>query len=30
MAIKMIAVGGPHPTTSYREVLKDPNIDVCV
>ena len=19
-----------HPTTSYREVLKDPNIDVCV
>ena len=27
---KMIVVGGPHPTTSYREVLKDPNIDVCV
>lgn len=27
---KMIVVGGPHPTTSYGEVLKDPNIDVCV
>ncbi len=27
---KMIVVGGPHPTTSYSEVLKDRNIDVCV
>ena len=23
-------VGGPHPTTSYAEVLKDKNIDMCV
>ena len=22
-------VGGPHPTTSYQEVLDDKNIDVC-
>ena len=27
---KMIIVGGPHPTTSYQEVLKDQNIDLCV
>ena len=27
---KTIIVGGPHPTTSYEEVLKDKNIDVCV
>ncbi|OUX54551.1 MAG: hypothetical protein CBE47_00470 [Pelagibacteraceae bacterium TMED287] len=27
---KMIVAGGPHPTTSYNEVLKDKNIDVCV
>ena len=27
---KMIIVGGPHPTTSYKEVLNDKNIDVCV
>ena len=27
---KMILVGGPHPTTSYQEVLNDKNIDVCV
>jgi len=27
---KMIIVGGPHPTTSYEEVLKDKNIDLCV
>tara|TARA_B100000900_G_scaffold411754_1_gene432079 strand:+ start:234 stop:1895 length:1662 start_codon:yes stop_codon:yes gene_type:complete len=26
---KTIVVGGPHPTTSYNEVLKDRNIDVC-
>ena len=26
----MIIAGGPHPTTSYEEVLKDKNIDVCV
>ena len=26
----MIIVGGPHPTTSYKEVLNDKNIDVCV
>ncbi len=26
----MIVVGGPHPTTSYQEVLEDKNIDVCV
>ena len=26
----MILVGGPHPTTSYQEVLKDKNIDLCV
>ncbi len=27
---KMIVTGGPHPTTSYNEVLKDKNIDACV
>ena len=27
---KTIIVGGPHPTTSYEEVLKDKNIDLCV
>ena len=27
---KMIIVGGPHPTTSSEEVLKDQNIDLCV
>ena len=27
---KMIIAGGPHPTTSYNEVLKDQNIDLCV
>ena len=27
---KMLIVGGPHPTTSYNEVLKDTNIDACV
>jgi len=27
---KTIVVGGPHPTTSYEEVLKDKNIDMCV
>ena len=27
---KMIITGGPHPTTSYKEVLKDNNIDLCV
>ena len=27
---KMIITGGPHPTTSYQEVLKDQNIDLCV
>ena len=27
---KMIIAGGPHPTTSYQEVLKDKNIDLCV
>ena len=27
---KMLIVGGPHPTTSFNEVLKDPNIDACV
>ncbi len=26
---KTIIVGGPHPTTSYEEVLKDENIDIC-
>ncbi len=26
----MIVVGGPHPTTSYKEVLGDKNIDLCV
>lgn len=26
---KTIIVGGPHPTTSYDEVLKDQNIDIC-
>ena len=26
----MILAGGPHPTTSYQEVLKDKNIDLCV
>ena len=27
---KTLVVGGPHPTTSYKEVLKDENIDICV
>lgn len=27
---KPIIVGGPHPTTSYKEVLKDKNIDLTV
>ena len=27
---KMIITGGPHPTTSFKEVLKDKNIDLCV
>jgi len=27
---KTIIAGGPHPTTSYEEVLKDKNIDICV
>jgi len=27
---KTILVGGPYPTTSYQEVLKDKNIDLCV
>jgi len=27
---KMIIAGGPHPTTSYNEVLEDKNIDLCV
>ena len=27
---KMILVGGQHPTTSYQEVLKDKNVDLCV
>ena len=27
---KMLIVGGPHPTTSFNEVLKDQNIDACV
>ena len=27
---KMIIAGGPHPTTSYQEVLKDKNIDLCI
>ena len=27
---KTIIVGGPHPTTSYNEVLEDKNIDMCV
>ncbi len=27
---KMLIVGGPHPTTSFNEVLKDSNIDACV
>lgn len=26
---KTLIVGGPHPTTSYEEVLKDENIDIC-
>ena len=26
---KTLVVGGPHPTTSYEEVLKDENIDIC-
>ena len=26
---KTLIVGGPHPTTSYQEVLKDENIDIC-
>ena len=25
-----LIVGGPHPTTSFQEVLKDKNIDLCV
>ena len=27
---KTIVVGGPYPTTSYKEVLEDKNIDMCV
>ncbi len=27
---KTIIVGGPHPTTSYKEVTEDKNIDICV
>lgn len=27
---KTIVVGGPHPTTSFEEVLRDDNIDICV
>ena len=27
---KTIIVGGPHPTTSFNEVLEDKNIDICV
>ena len=27
---KLLIAGGPHPTTSYSEVLKDKNIDLCV
>ena len=27
---KMLVVGGPHPTTSYQEVIRDKNIDLCV
>ena len=27
---KMLIAGGPHPTTSFNEVLKDLNIDACV
>ena len=27
---KTLIVGGPHPTTSYAEVMKDKNIDICV
>ena len=27
---KTIITGGPHPTTSYEEVLNDKNIDICV
>jgi len=27
---KTIITGGPHPTTSFKEVLKDPNVDLCV
>ena len=26
---KTLIVGGPHPTTSYQEVLNDENIDIC-
>ena len=26
---KTIIAGGPHPTTSYQEVLKDSNVDIC-
>ena len=26
----MLIVGGPHPTTSFNEVLKDQNIDACL
>ena len=27
---KTILVGGPYPTASYKDVLKDENIDICV
>ena len=27
---KTIIVGGPHPTTSFNEVMDDRNIDICV
>jgi len=27
---KTIIAGGPHPTSSYGEVIKDKNIDICV
>ena len=27
---KMIITGGPHPTTSYKEVLKDENLMIFV
>ena len=26
----MLIVGGPHPTTSFNEVLKDSNIEACI